>query len=86
LTPPAFRLKGSLQEHFTGRRPDPRLRQGQATMAKPTTIKIRLNSTAGTGHFYVTKKNARTMTDKMTIRKYDPVVRKHVEYKEGKIK
>lgn len=55
-------------------------------MAKPTTIKIRLNSTAGTGHFYVTKKNARTMTEKMTIRKYDPVVRKHVEYKEGKIK
>ncbi len=55
-------------------------------MAKPTTIKIRLNSTAGTGHFYVTKKNARTMTEKMVVRKYDPVVRKHVEYKEGKIK
>ncbi|PRD40051.1 UNVERIFIED_CONTAM: rpmG [Trichonephila clavipes] len=54
-------------------------------MAKPTTIKIRLNSTAGTGHFYVTKKNARTMTEKMTVNKYDPVVRKHVEYKEGKI-
>jgi large subunit ribosomal protein L33 len=55
-------------------------------MAKPTTIKIRLNSAAGTGHFYVTKKNARTMTEKMTVRKYDPVVRQHVEYKEGKIK
>jgi large subunit ribosomal protein L33 len=55
-------------------------------MAKPTTIKIRLNSTAGTGHFYVTKKNARTMTEKMVVRKYDPVVRKHVQYKEGKIK
>lgn len=55
-------------------------------MAKPTTIKIRLNSSAGTGHFYVTKKNARTMTDKMTATKYDPVARKHVEYKEGKIK
>ena len=55
-------------------------------MAKPTTIKIRLNSTAGTGHFYVTKKNARTMTEKMTVNKYYPVVRKHVEYKEGKIK
>lgn len=55
-------------------------------MAKPTTIKIRLNSTAGTGFFYVTKKNARTMTDKMTVRKYDPVVRKHVEFKEGRIK
>jgi large subunit ribosomal protein L33 len=55
-------------------------------MAKPTTIKIRLNSSAGTGHFYVTKKNARTMTEKMVIKKYDPVARKHVEYKEGKIK
>ena len=55
-------------------------------MAKPTTIKIRLNSTAGTGHFYVTKKNARTMTEKMMVKKYDPVVRKHVEYKEGKRK
>ncbi|MDE2793132.1 MAG: 50S ribosomal protein L33 [Paracoccaceae bacterium] len=55
-------------------------------MAKATTIKIRLNSTAGTGHFYVTKKNSRTMTDKMSVRKYDPVARKHVEYREGKIK
>ena len=55
-------------------------------MAKPTTVKIRLNSTAGTGCFYVTRKNSRTMTDKMSVRKYDPVVRKHVEFKEGKIK
>ena len=57
-----------------------------SSSAKPTTIKIRLNSTAGTGHFYVTKKNARTMTEKMVIKKYDPVARKHVDYKEGKIK
>ena len=55
-------------------------------MAKPTTVKIRLNSSAGTGHFYVTKKNTRTMTDKFKVKKYDPVVRKHVEYVEGKIK
>ena len=55
-------------------------------MAKPATIKIRLNSTAGTGHFYVTKKNSRTMTSKMKVRKYDPVARKHVDYKEGKIR
>ena len=55
-------------------------------MAKPTTIKIRLNSSAGTGHFYVTKKNARTMTEKMVMKKSAPVARKHVEYKEGKIK
>lgn len=56
------------------------------TMAKPTTIKIRLNSTANTGYFYVTKKNTRTMTEKLSIKKYDPVARKHVEFKEGKIK
>ncbi len=61
-------------------------RRQESDMAKPTTIKIRLNSTAGTGYFYVTKKNARTMTDKMVVRKYDPVVRKHVEFREGKIK
>ena len=55
-------------------------------MAKPASIKIRLNSTADTGFFYVTKKNARTKTDKMVLKKYDPVVRKHVDFKEGKIK
>jgi large subunit ribosomal protein L33 len=55
-------------------------------MAKPATIKIRLNSTADTGFFYVTKKNPRTMTEKMVKRKYDPVVKKHVDFKEGKIK
>ena len=55
-------------------------------MAKPTTVKIRLNSSAGTGFFYVAKKNTRTMTEKLVLRKYDPVARKHVEFKEGKIK
>ena len=55
-------------------------------MAKATTIKIKLLSTADTGFFYVTKKNSRTMTDKMTKRKYDPVARKHVEFREAKIK
>lgn len=55
-------------------------------MAKPTTLKIKLESTAGTGYFYVTKKNARTMTDKMVVKKYDPVARKHVDFKETKIK
>lgn len=48
--------------------------------------KIRLNSSAGTGHFYTTYKNKRNMPEKMEIKKYDPVVRKHVIYKEGKIK
>jgi len=55
-------------------------------MAKATTIKIKLQSTADTGYFYVTKKNSRTMTDKLTKRKYDPIARKHVEFKEAKIK
>jgi large subunit ribosomal protein L33 len=55
-------------------------------MAKPASIKIRLNSSADTGYFYVTKKNARTMTEKMKVMKYDPVARKHVEFREGKIK
>jgi large subunit ribosomal protein L33 len=43
-------------------------------------------STADTGYFYVTKKNSRTMTEKMTKKKYDPVAKKHVEFKESKIK
>ena len=55
-------------------------------MAKATTIKIRLNSTADTGFYYVTKKNSRTLTEKLVLRKYDPVARKHVEFREGKIK
>ena len=55
-------------------------------MAKANTIKIKLLSTADTGFYYVTKKNARTKTDKLSFKKYDPVVRKHVEFKETKIK
>lgn len=48
--------------------------------------KIKLVSTAGTGHYYTTTKNKRTMTEKMVIKKFDPTIRKHVEYKEAKIK
>ncbi len=55
-------------------------------MAKAANIKIKLESTAGTGFFYVTTKNSRTKTEKMSMRKYDPVVRKHVDFKETKIK
>jgi len=47
---------------------------------------VKLVSTAGTGHYYTTTKNKRTMTEKMLMKKYDPVVRKHVDYKEAKIK
>ncbi len=55
-------------------------------MAKPSTVKIKLESTAGTGYFYVTKKNPKNTTEKMSQRKYDPVAREHVEFKEKKIK
>ncbi|HMK89887.1 MAG TPA: 50S ribosomal protein L33 [Methylocystis sp.] len=55
-------------------------------MAKSAMIKIKLLSTADTGYFYVTKKNARTKTEKLVFNKYDPVAKKHVEFKETKIK
>ena len=55
-------------------------------MAKPAGIKIKLVSTADTGYYYVTRKNPRTMTEKMVKSKYDPVVRKHVEFRDAKIK
>jgi large subunit ribosomal protein L33 len=48
--------------------------------------KTKLESSAGTGHFYTTTKNKRTTPDKMEVRKFDPVARKHVVYKETKIK
>ncbi|MGE3712834.1 MAG: 50S ribosomal protein L33 [Hyphomicrobiaceae bacterium] len=49
-------------------------------MAKPVVQKIKLLSTAGTGYFYVTKKNPRTSTEKLSFKKYDPIARKHVEF------
>ncbi len=55
-------------------------------MAKPSTILIKLVSTADTGYFYMSKKNPRTSTEKLQFRKYDPVVRKHVIFKEAKVK
>ncbi|HJL65858.1 MAG: 50S ribosomal protein L33 [Arenicellales bacterium] len=48
--------------------------------------KIKMVSSAGTGHFYTTTKNKKTVTEKLNMKKYDPVVRKHVVYKESKIK
>jgi large subunit ribosomal protein L33 len=66
--------------------PARRLVEGRFPMAKAASLKIKLLSTADTGYFYVTKKNARTKTDKLTFKKYDPVARKHVEFKETKIK
>jgi len=55
-------------------------------MAKTNTILIKLVSTADTGYYYVTKKNTRTATGKLEMKKYDPVVRKHVVFREAKIK
>jgi large subunit ribosomal protein L33 len=55
-------------------------------MANSVREKIRLVSSAGTGHFYTTLKNKRNTPDKIEMKKYDPVVRKHVVYKEAKIK
>jgi large subunit ribosomal protein L33 len=55
-------------------------------MAKTNTVLIKLVSSADTGYYYVTKKNPRTKTEKMALKKYDPVARKHVLFKESKIK
>ncbi|MCL6269715.1 MULTISPECIES: 50S ribosomal protein L33 [Oceanospirillales] len=55
-------------------------------MAKAIREKIKLVSTAGTGYFYTTTKNKRNTPDKLVFKKYDPKVRKHVDFKEAKIK
>lgn len=55
-------------------------------MAKKNRIKIKLVSSSGTGHFYTTTKNKRTISKKLELKKYDPIVRKHVLYTEKKIK
>jgi large subunit ribosomal protein L33 len=55
-------------------------------MAKANSILIKLVSSAGTGFYYTTRKNPRSQTDKLSLRKYDPVARKHVVFKESKIK
>ena len=55
-------------------------------MAKPATLQIKLISSAETGYFYVTKKNPRTKPEKLELMKYDPKARKHVLFKESKIK
>ena len=55
-------------------------------MAKPASVLIKMVSTADTGYFYVTKKNPRTKPEKLELMKYDPKARKHVLFKEAKIK
>jgi large subunit ribosomal protein L33 len=61
-------------------------RNGSPAMAKSNTVLIKLVSSADTGFYYVTKKNPRTKTEKLELKKYDPVARKHVLFKESKIK
>jgi large subunit ribosomal protein L33 len=73
-----------MRPHMAGAHPfHPRFTN---TMAKAVTIKVKLVSSADTGFYYVAKKNSRTMTDKLVKKKYDPVARKHVEFREAKIK
>ena len=55
-------------------------------MAKPSTILVKLVSSADTGYFYTAMKNPRQKPEKLEMRKYDPVVRKHVTFKEDKMK
>jgi len=77
------RLRGKCAPLLAGAR----LQQSKVSdMAKAVTIKVKLVSSADTGFYYVAKKNSRTMTDKLVKKKYDPVARKHVEFKESKIK
>lgn len=59
---------------------------GFKAMAKPATILVKLESTADTGYFYVVKKNPRKTTNKLEFKKYDPKVRKHVVFRETKLK
>ena len=67
-------------------RPEPAQHTESLGRASLRVDKIKLLSTADTGFFYVTSKNSRTKTDKLSFRKYDPVAKKHVEFKETKIK
>ena len=55
-------------------------------MAKPATVQVKLVSSADTGYFYVAKKNPRTKPEKIEFKKYDPIARKHVAFKEQKMK
>lgn len=53
---------------------------------KGKNLLVKLVSTAGTGYYLVKKRNPKTLTEKLSFKKYDPKVRKHVEFKEAKIK
>jgi large subunit ribosomal protein L33 len=57
----------------------------KSSKAKRSSILFKMVSTAGTGHFYTARRNPKQKTEKMSFRKYDPVARKHVDYKEQKL-
>jgi large subunit ribosomal protein L33 len=81
------RLRGEYAPCWAGVRFQHRFQTSRVLhMAKAVTIKVKLVSSADTGFYYVAKKNSRTMTDKLVKKKYDPVARKHVEFRESKIK
>jgi large subunit ribosomal protein L33 len=69
-----------------GKGPEKRTEGFQVTAMAKTKNDIKLVSSANTGFFYVTKKNPKNNTKKLELKKYDPVARKHVVFKEGKIK
>ena len=60
-------------------------RKPKASKSKRNSILFKIVSTAGTGYFYLARRNPKQKTDKMLFSKYDPVVRKHVEFKEQKL-
>lgn len=57
----------------------------KTSKAKRSSILFKMESTAGTGYFYLARRNPKQKQEKMSFRKYDPVVRKHVEFKEKKL-
>lgn len=59
--------------------------KGKTSKAKRSSILFKMVSTAGTGFFYLARRNPKQKTEKMVFRKYDPIVRKHVEFKEQKL-
>jgi large subunit ribosomal protein L33 len=77
-------LDSSDRDSYRPRRADEA--QRSIAMAKSNTVLIKLVSSADTGYFYVSKKNPRAKTEKLELKKYDPVARKHVVFKEQKIK
>jgi large subunit ribosomal protein L33 len=82
---PAHQAPFRFPRHTAQGRAEPPAIAGRI-MAKSNTIQIKLVSSADTGFFYVTRKNVRNTTAKMEMKKYDPVARKHVVFREAKIK